>query len=336
MQSCVGVDTAGSKRLIAAIPSPSLPTWTLRTLAFGRSTNDLGGSDFKALLLAIAGKVDGLDVAIEILSMRSYSLWSDKKPITDVERDIAAQLLASVTFEKKNNREPHMLAEIVKHCLRNPEDAELARGLCQRLLEAVGLSRVSPWDYSEFVSELAGHFPRVVLDETVEPEGSGTETRRGLFESFREHRPCPLRKINDDHLLAWAHEKPETRFTALAASIVGWHGPNARQDQDTAPDEDHVSGLKWTPAAWRLIHEAPDPIPVLEEFYEHFRPSSWSGSLADILAGREPLLETLEGNSNPSIADWAKKARPKLREETEDRRKSEAREDRARDERFDW
>lgn len=336
MQSCVGIDSAGSKRLISAIPEPTLPTWTLRRLAVGRSTDDLEGADFEALLLAIAAKADGLSVAIEVLYMRAFSLLSDKKPITDVERKLATMLLSSVSFEKKDNREPHMIAEIVKHCFRDEEDAELARGLCRRLLAVVGDYRVSPWDYGELVSELAARFPRVVLDETVEPEGSGTETRRGLFASFREHRPCPLRRIDDDELFNWAFEKPETRFTALAASIVGWQGPNAAQDQDTAPDEGEIAGLKWTPSAWRLIHEAPDPIPVLEEFSERFRPSGWSGSLADILAARMPLLEALAADPDQRITDWVMKALPKLRDETECCRKSEANEERQRNERFDW
>jgi hypothetical protein len=336
MQSCVGLDTAGVKRLIATIPLSSLPTWTLRSLGAGRSTDHLSDADFNALLLAIAAKADGLDVAIDILHMRCFSLISDKKPITNVERDLASELLASVTFERKNIRDPHMLALIVKHCLDSPKDHELARGLCKRLLRAIGDYKVSPWDYGELVSELAGRFPRVVLDEIVEPEGAQSESRRTLFEDFREHRSCPLGKIDDNELLRWAHEKANIRFSALAASIVGWHGLKTEQNPNVAPGENVAASLKWTPAAWRLIHEAPDPIPVLAVFYEGIRPSSWSGSRADILASREPLLETLAADPDQRIADWAKKALPSFREETEYERRSEAKQERARGERFDW
>jgi hypothetical protein len=337
MHLCVGIDEVASKRLIAVIPSPALPAWTLRNLAMGRSTDDLRGTEFKALLTAIAAKEDGLDAAIEILYMRLFSLRSDKKPVSEIERDVARALLSKVPFDEKKNREPHMLADLVRFCLLNPEDAELAKGICQRLLDAIGAWKVSPWDYSEVVAELAGIFPRVVLETALEPEGADAESRRGLFGNFRDNRPCPLRKIADDELLSWAQEKPETRFAALAASIHGWKGPKAEQNSDIAPDEeDETEGLKWTPTALRLIHGAPDPVAVLKEFAEHFRPSGWSGSLADILSRREALLVTLADDPDQRIQDWAKAAIPTLRETVEKTRKWETDTDRERDERFDW
>jgi len=335
MQMCVGIDHAGCKRLIAAITLPSVPVWTFQNLSVGRATDDLIGSDFNALMTAIAAREDGIHVALHILYMRAFSLRSDKKPISDAEREAARTLLAGVAFEEKKNREPHVLAEIVKYCLREPEDAELVRELCGRLLDAIDTYKVSPWDYTELVTEIAGRFPTVALEEFVE-RGGAAEGRRGLFGSFRAHRPCPLRKIDDGLLLAWAHEKPETRFAALAGSVLGWRSAKGEQDPDASYDDDDVSGLKWTPAALRLIDEAPDPVAVLEEFGERFHPSGWSGSLAEILAGRQPLLEVLANDADKRIANWAKAASSKLAEETERCRQWEAEHDRGRDERFEW
>ena len=336
VQSCVGVDSVGVRRLIEVIPSSSLPAWTLRQLALGRSTDNLDGDEFKQLVFAVAAKEDGLDVAVEILYMRIFSLRTDRKIITIVEQAVATELLASVKFENRSNLDSYRLAEIVKYCLRGPEDTNLAKLLCQRILGAIENYSISPSDYNDLVLELTEQFPRVVLDELVELEGSKVDTRRGLFGSFREQRPCPLRKIDDDQLLSWAHEKPEIRFTALAASIVGWHGSETKQDYDKSPDRADVIGLNWTLAAWRLIHEAREPIPVLEKFLSRFRPSSWSGSLADLLVGREPLLETLALDPVQSIADWARNALAQLREETNYLRKFDADRVRDRDQRFDW
>lgn len=336
LQLCVGIDEVGCKRLIAAIPSDSLPAWTLLNLAMGRSTDDLSGDDFKALLAAILSKDDGLDAAIEILYMRLYSLRSDKKPISDIEQNVARALLSKVQFDKKDNREPHRLAEIIRYCLVKPDDAELAKTMCERLLDAIGEWKASPWDYSEVVAELASVFPTVVLEAALEADGDAKQTRRGLFGTFRENRHCPLRKVPDDELLGWALEKPDTRFVALAAAIRGWRGPKAEQDDVAPDDDDHAGGLKWTPTALRLIHDAPDPVAVLTAFAEHFRPSGWSGSLANILAGREALLTALADDPNQQIANWAKDALPKLRDEIAKTRQWEADNDRERDERFDW
>lgn len=335
MQQCVGIDEAGSRRLIAAVSLPAFPAWTLRTLAAGRSTDDLGGVEFKALLAAIAAREDGLDAAVEILYMRLFSLRSDKKSVSEVEREVARDLLLRVPFDKDKNQEPHMLADIVRLCLVDPEDAELAKAFCLRLFDAIGEWRVSPWEYSKVVAELAGIFPRVVLKAALEPENA--EARRDFFRSVRDDRPCPLRKIADNELLSWAKEKAETRFPAVAASIHGWRGPKAAQNHAISPDEDDPNGrLEWTPTAMRLIYEAPDPVAVLREFAAHFRPSGWSGSLANILSRREALLVALIDDPDQRIKDWARAAIPTLREEVERTRKWEADIDREQDERFEW
>lgn len=336
MQGCVGVDAAGSQRLITAIPLPSLPAWALHDLAMG-STNDLDGTDFRDLLTVIAAKADGFETAIDILYMRLHSLRSEKKQITDVERGVARELLGEVRFDKNDNRGSHRIAEIIRDCLSDPDDRDLAIKICQRLLGAVAEWKVSPWDYSEVVAELAGVFPNVVLGEALEAAGSDGTGGRGLFTIFRQGRPCPLRKINEDDLFAWAHEKPGTRFTALASAILGWRGPKATENPDVAQDdEDEAGGLRWTPTAMRLICEAPDPVAILQEFAEQFAPSAWSGSRANILAGREPLLLALANNTDQRIQDWANAAIPKLRDDVKKARKWEAENDRERDERFDW
>ncbi|MFW2342509.1 hypothetical protein [Brevundimonas sp.] len=337
MQLCVGLDKAGTDRLIAVVPSPALPTWNLCVLIGGRSTDDLEGDEFKKLLALIAAKKDGFGVALQILYMRLFSLESDKKPVSEIERDVARCLLPRVSFYEKKNREPHMLADVVRLCLSNPEDTELAKDICHRLLAAIDEWKVSPWDFSEVVTELAAKFPRVVLETAFETDEAEAGSRRGLFGHFRESRPCPLRKIADDELLGWALERPEARFPALAASILGWTGTKSELKPDLAPeDEDETGGLKWTPTALRLIHEAPDPVVVLTEFAENFRPSSWSGSLAEILSRREALLLALADHPDQRVQAWVRAAIPNLRDEVERTRKWEADNDRERDERFDW
>jgi len=177
----------------------------------------------------------------------------------------------------------------------------------------------------------------VVLETALEPENDDSGARLESFGNIRDDSPCPLRKVADEELLRWAQEKPETRFPAIAAAIQGWGGPKSAQNPNIAPDDDDPDGaLCWTPTALKLIHEAPDPVAVLREFAAHFRPSGWSGSLADILTSREALLVGLGDDPDQRIRDWARTAIPVLREEVERVREWEANLDRERDERFDW
>lgn len=336
MQLCVGLDGAGCKRLIEIMSSESLPAWTLHNISSGRSTDGLAGSHFKELLAAITQKEGGLDAATDILYMRLYSLQSEKMPVTGIEQDVARMLLEKVTFHEKGCRQANRLAEIVRDCLVHPIDDSLVRNLYQRLLSAIDTYKVSPFDYTEFLVEIGGLFPRIFLEGTLESDEGGYQLNRGFASSLREDEPCIFHKIDDNFLLHWAQEKPDSRFAAISSKMKGWGRPEAGKNTNVPLVDSDISDLTWTARALRLIHESPDPIPVLNGFEGQFRPMGWSGSLANILLKRKPLLEQLSSDPDTRITEWVKAAIPKLAREAEQERLREAGDDRERDERFDW
>jgi hypothetical protein len=114
-----------------------------------------------------------------------------------------------------------------------------------------------------------------------------------------------------------------------------WGPPTTIEDEE---DQTVPAGkrLEWTPAVCRLIREALDPIEVLDALRNRLHPSAWSGSLADKLSSRLPLLEALANESDRRISDWANEQIPKFKEEIEKTRVWEAQIDRKRDEKFEW
>ncbi len=334
MQSVVGVDARGCDRIVEASKLESVPTHTFGTLGYGRACDDLDGASFKRVVLAFAPREGGVAVALDVLRMRLLLSEDKKKPLDPDVRALGRELVAMSSFEKRRQNDGRTLAVIARACLVSPADDALAEKLCAKLLDAIGRWKVSPYDYSELVTELGGLFPHAVLNVLVERGTEVTEGRRGMFTSFREHRPCPLRKISDDVLLDWARERPETRFHQLAQVIRPWR--SADKNVQEGPVDEETGPLRWTNAALRVLHEAPEPEAVLSEFIERFRPSGWSGSLAGILASRLPLIERLTSDPNSVIAEAAKKAVVTFNEQIERTREREAREDRQRDERFEW
>ncbi|MDP2680427.1 MAG: hypothetical protein Q8O85_17145 [Rhodoferax sp.] len=123
--------------------------------------------------------------------------------------------------------------------------------------------------------------------------------------------------------MAWAAKKPETRYELLARAMRFSH----------AGDEDHAKG--WSSAAKRLIEVAPEPVRVLDTFLLRFSPNSWSGSLADILATRMPLIEALKQHSKAEIADWANAHAPAFAASVDRQRDHEAADHRKRDQAFE-
>lgn len=336
MQIDAGVDQVGCARLIEAAKLETVPVYLFRALSAGRACDELSATDFRALVLSIAQRDDGLEAALDIFQMRLFSKSVDKRAVENEEKNAGRQLLAMVVFETNKQREARVLAEIVRECLSSPADDVLVNQICKRLLNGIAQYQVSSFDYGELVVELGATFPRSVLNILVEEAPLALEGRRSLFRGFREHRPCPLRKIPDDVLLEWAHERPETRFIQLAEVMRAWHQVGQASSNESECEEEPVAPIQWTSAALRLLREAPDPLAVLNQYVEYLRPSSWSGSLASILVSRLPLLETLTQDIDTKIADAAAKAMVSFKETIERTREWEARESRDRDERFEW
>lgn len=334
MQAVAGAEGKGFERLKRALQLDSVPTQSFRNLAWGRSSDQLSGPQLREVLIGIGRRDDGLDVALEILHMRLFSRRAEKQPIEAEEKQAGRELLATLKFERDKQNEDHRLAQLVSLCLFAPEDEKIAAQICERLMDGLAELKIYAWHYSELLAALAATFPRAVLDILVEKSRFGYEGRRGTFSMFRDHRPCPLRRLDTDVMLEWAHEKPDSRFLNLAEVIRPWQ--RAGDSGQEANDSDAKGALSWTPAAMRLMREAPEPLGVLSVFVEKFRPSGWSGSLADILASRMHLLEILKHDPNPILARAAIDAIPKLKNEIESRRLWEAEHHRERDERFEW
>jgi hypothetical protein len=332
MQLSVGVDSRGCDRLIKACESEDIPTHMFRNLGHGRVIEGLDPADLKRLLLAIANRSDGIGDAIDIFHMHLFSVSSGKRSVNDTERAIGRQLLLKAPFEKDSGVDIHDLTEIVKTCLVPASDGGIARHLCEGLGDAIRAWKVWAWNYGEFISELAILFPRTILDVLVEGGGAGQNSLHGIFEGFGERRLCPLRNIEETVLLDWVHEKPASRFVRVAEVITPW-----REDaKGRGSASSQTRFAEWTPAALRLIHEAPVPTVVLQKLFRRFYPSGWSGSLADILASRMPLLEQLISDAADRIAKWAGEAVITLEKQIKVERDSEVGRHRTENDRFEW
>lgn len=101
-------------------------------------------------------------------------------------------------------------------------------------------------------------------------------------------------------------------------------------------DAEHEKTLKWNPRALAMLKNAPDKAQVLRTFIASFRPSSWSGSYADLLASRIPLLDAIAAGQDEELARIAREAREELEADIAAYRKREEEESRDRDESFEW
>jgi hypothetical protein len=333
MQINAGVNARGCKRLVQAVSIPEIPTLSFMGLMYGGACSKLSGEEFKRMILAIAGRDDGVTVAAEIMHMRIFGLRSDKREVSDADQEAGRELLRRMRFSSSMHKLTHELAGIAEACMTPHRDDELARQICTQLRESANSWGIMASDFGDLIGVLGRKFPLAVLDVLVEQPGP--KSGRSLFRSFRENRPCPLRVIDDEVLLRWAHAKPETRFILLAGTVGAW-GPSTTVEDEEEETVPAGGRLEWTLAIRRLFREAPDPVAVLEALRARLHPSSWSGSLADKLSSRLPLLEALTQETDQRISAWAAAELPKFVEEIEKARILEAEIDRERDEKFEW
>lgn len=321
LQAYAGLTDESVNRLSAALDVKTVPIGTFQILGSGRIHEGMDDAQLSDFLRKLALRADGPPIAIEILGMRVFGAKSDKLSVSEAIKDMGRELIAQVSFA---NRESHhhefMLARLIEVSLDRPEDYPLAHELCTKIAEGMDRYLISS-DISEILKALTKVCPRAVLDVLVENYESSRA--RSLFRDLRETRPDPLSELSEDAIIAWATEKPETRYPALA-QVVRF-----------ADAGDDTSSKCWSPAAEKIIELAPDVKRVLNVFLSRFQPMGWNGSRAEIMGSRVSLIQSLAGHARPEIAEWAATSLPVFEARVAQERASEAIRDKDRDERFE-
>ncbi len=318
----VGVNGKAFERMMKALAIDTVPVSSFVLLANGRAHEGLDDEQLRLILQGIMAKDGGNDVATQVLGMRIFGRVSDKLPMSESMKATGREFLAKLELEKGAQLD-YMIGVVIEAVFDKPEHEDQARAFCTRIIAAVASWKVSTRDLGEIITALTKTFPVVVLDLLVEQVTGADGAGRILFRDIRSNRACPLDRIPDDVWMVWASQKPETRYELLARVMRF----------SKAGDEDHSEG--WSPAATRLIDVAPEPVSVLDTFLQRFRPNGWSGSLADTLATRMPLIETLKLHPKVEIAAWAVMQAPAFAVYIDRERADEAARDRTRDQSFE-
>jgi hypothetical protein len=168
------------------------------------------------------------------------------------------------------------------------------------------------------------YFPRLSLEMICMPEDEGTFQRAMelVYDPYSERRETALGLVPAEVLIDWCNEKPDTRYAFAAKACKLFE----KQYDEKAP-------LAISDTAFALLAAAPDKTAVVTKFIHRFRPIVWSGSLADILEARLPLLDQLAASGDETVRseiamaranlqDWIDAERAREREEEQSRNSS--------------
>lgn len=283
LQIVVGVDDRGLGRLKRALTHGNGSIEAFRHLAWGRPLELISAADFRELVLAIAAKPSGLDVAVEILAMR---LDSDKRENRSHDCEVieaGRALMRQLSIKNGRQRDVYNLSEIVTACLRGPDGASIAQDVCRKLKHAVSKNETHAFDNSQLIQSLLKVQPAAVLDALFGDNKSERQEGVRIIETIGHLDANPFDAVQESDVFEWCDRDPPNRYPTIASVITFF-----RRTDEKAP-------LQWTDTALRLLEKAPDRVAVLKEFVRRFRPMIWSGSRAAIVESRAKLLDELEG-----------------------------------------
>jgi hypothetical protein len=325
LQCAIVIDGRGVKRLLQSLTLNVVPMYRYRYLAMGRAAAPIAGPDLKDLLIALAAKPNGgFDSAIEILYMRFFSDWQEKRPLDPTLIQVGRELIAMFDLTTGRQERDHRIGSIIKACLTGADDAKGIEALCRKLKKAVASREVYAFSQDELLKSLFKAHPAVALDELL--GGDDAERKLGceIIRDVSHHHLNPLALVPLDVLVTWCDRKPNDRYPLMASVIPVFEG---KQDQP--------SPLGWSAAALAILDKAPDRAAALRQFVCRFRPRSWSGSRAAAMETRLPLLRQLETHADADVATFAKVDGARLRKEIDQERERETKDDKANDERFE-
>ncbi|MEO0420401.1 MAG: hypothetical protein AAF249_16185 [Pseudomonadota bacterium] len=335
MQVNAGVSDDGIERLLKAVELESVPIHTFQHLSWCNEWVEGNLNDFASLVSKIANREGGESIAFEIMRGLGWTRRREEQSLTAGEKEIGKQLLRSASFAKSGygNLGSHRFQELAETCLEEGVDGEVAAAICERIVQGTNNYSIFAHDLVGLVGTLSEKFPIEVLNGLVARAAENSEIPE-LFD-WRLAKLKPTSKMDPDILLAWVAEEPELRSLAAAKVVPVWEKVDG-EAQSVGINDDDSGAVRWSKVGLGLLDIAPDKPSVMEIMVDRFSPMSWSGSRATIMEGRLPLFDELVGHEDPDLSRAAKLRFARFKEAVEAERAHEAKQDRERDERFEW
>jgi hypothetical protein len=323
LQTAAGIDEKGIERLKRSITTGTVPIRGYHYLALGRAADSIPGQDLKNLVLAIAERPDGFEVAAQILHLRLHSDKDQKRGHAVECIDAGRELMRSVVFARSNISHSYALGMIAQTCLGGDGGIDVAQEVCRRLLQSIAKYEAHAYEHNYLFEGLLTVQPAAVLDVLFASDSAVPRNSIGIIRDLIQHGKNPLDVISKEELARWCDGDPPSRYPTAAAVVTAF----------TRDDGEALS--RWTETALYLLARAPDRVRVLEQFVRRFTQSRWSGSRSTTIESNARLLDELEGDPDSSVAEFIAREKARLASVVQEERQYETWADRRRHERFE-
>ncbi|MGV1803833.1 hypothetical protein ACQZ6A_18365 [Agrobacterium vitis] len=293
------MDSRAFDRLMLAIQNGRTPIWRFINLAGGRVTDPFTPNQIGVLLSELNKHVqDDCSVAFGILVMVIHCAnEKDHEYVSDL-RTIVLNFLGEIDWSALKTNHSLLDHDInVAICFALSEGAsenEVKTALTRILDNERRPERYYNIDRATILTPFFKYFPTLSLDAIYQPDedGSYQTARKTLENGFSDRAQSLLVDTSEEILIAWCEVSPTDRYPFAAATC----------DLFEKSDDDNPSSTI-SKTATALLSKAPDKVAIVKEYLPRIWPNSWSGSRADILEKRRPLLKTLIIDEDPEISN---------------------------------
>jgi hypothetical protein len=295
-------------RTLRSIESCTNSAWQYSVLGWGRTTDSLTIEQIFSLLSAIAPLTNGGEVSLEVISMVIHCA-SDRDDVYKASLATASlQLLQVLKWEdifKDRNDPGHRIKGVLAFALQRVVSFEIALGVLDSL---VRLTRATDRSYGAelFVKEaiipFLKYLPVQTLDRIYISDESGhyLETSR-IIGRPRSDEMTSLHAVPTAILLDWCNASPVDRYN-FAASNCQLFGMTTEIDDECEPvGSSDNSKPCISDVALALLSEAQDKSAIVVCYLKRFIPTGYSGSLAEILKKRIPILDELNPDNDEPL-----------------------------------
>jgi hypothetical protein len=305
LEASVPCGDQGLDRLMRSLALGKAPIGSYAHLLWGGAGASIPGKAYRELVLQIASKPDGFDVAIALLHPRLTPNKEGEGNFDPEIVDAGCELLRQIPFTERKTRDDYNLGLTAKACLVGERGAAIVSEICRRLRHAVSKFEAHAYEYLYLLEGLFAVQPSPTLDGIF---GAGDEEIRAgvlIIRTSQQHRKNPLDLVPEGEIITWCDKDPKTRYPAIASVIT-----IAREAKGTDP-------LRWTDVALRILDRAPDRVDLLKQIVERFRPTAWVGSRAAIIGRFSKLLDDLDGYPDAAVVEFVGQQKVQLAKEIE-------------------
>lgn len=316
----VYIDNDALQRLHKALDVGMATMWQYRSFAYGRNHENISDEDLTDLLKHIIAKNEGIDVVIEILSMRFHGKTNEKH--SKILIDMAYHVLALNDYNKDDSSgsDDHNLETILKTCVNNLYNERHAEYICESLSKGIETSRIS--NYHKFLQLLSGTYPTQFLDIIFTDKFiDNYYSWSWSFAYSHKENYSILDSISSTELIKWCNKDPLKRYIFIAKIIY--------------PLKTYEDSLIVKTIVYDLINNTSVLKDFLSELAKSIEPQSWSGSRADIIEKRLILFIELQKHDNHIVQKWAQEEHSKYIKIVKKNRKHEQERDEERYETFE-